>query len=282
MSDPRSIGVFDSGVGGLTVQGAIARILPDENLLYLGDTARVPYGTRSADVVVRYALNNARTMLALEPLKLLVVACNTATAVALPALARELPIPVVGVIEPGAEAAIEHSRGGRILVLGTSGTVRSGAYPRAFASRGHTGEVMVRACPLLVPLVEEGWTEGPIPRAVVEKYLADVPRDVDTAVLGCTHYPLLRAQIADVLALVVGSAVSVVDGGEVTARRVSEILDANGQRRAPDGTPARRRVFVTDAPEQMTKLAPRFLGHALDAPAELVDVMFDAPGPVER
>jgi len=281
MTDGRAIGVFDSGVGGLTVLGAITRALPDERVLYLGDTARVPYGTRSADVVTRYALNNARTMLHLEPLKLLVVACNTATAVALPALQATLPIPVVGVIEPGALSAIAETRGGRVLVLGTAGTVRSGAYPRAFEKLGHAHPVETRACPLLVPLVEEGWTDGEIPRAVIERYLSDVSRDVDTIVLGCTHYPLLGQSIAEVAARVVGRPVAVVDGGEATARRVKELLDTRDARRDPTDGPLTRRVFVTDAPEQMDALAPRFLGEALGrAPlskAELVDVIFDAP-----
>lgn len=159
MSDDRAIGVFDSGIGGLTVLAAVKRMLPDEPTVYLGDTARVPYGTRSADVVVRYARNNARTMQALAELKLLVVACNTASAVALPALEKLLPFPVLGVIGPGAEAALARTRGGRILVLGTPGTIRSGAYPRAFAAQGREHDVTGAACPLLVPLVEEGWTD---------------------------------------------------------------------------------------------------------------------------
>lgn len=272
MADPRAIGVFDSGVGGLTVLSALFRHLPEEGLVYLGDTARVPYGTRSPEVVVRYALNNARTLLSKAELKLLVVACNTASAVALEALREALPIPVVGVIEPGARAALSATRGGTIAVLGTAGTVRSEAYPKALRRLGHEGEVVGRACPLLVPLVEEGWTSGEVVDRILDRYLEDLPADTDTAVLGCTHYPLLRDAIAEAFARRRGGPVTVVDGAEVTALEVKALLDEAG-RRAEEEAPVRR-FFVTDAPEQMAALAPRFLGQEIPKEAvELVDVV---------
>lgn len=274
MTDPRAIGVFDSGVGGLTVLSSLLRHLPDEPLVYLGDTARVPYGSRSADVVVRYALNNARTLLAQVDLKLLVVACNTASAVALPALREALPIPVLGVIEPGARAAIAASRGGAVAVLGTAGTVRSRAYPLALEKLGYAGPVVSRACPLLVPLVEEGWTEGEVTDRVLDRYLEELPADVDTAVLGCTHYPLLRDALQRAFARRDKGDVAIVDGAEATALEARALLAETGARAAEAPPP---RFFVTDAPEQMAHLAPRFLGAAVDpGSVELVDVIMEA------
>lgn len=273
MTDDRAIGVFDSGVGGLTVLRALAEALPSEPTVYLGDTARVPYGTRSADAVVRYALNNARTLLETADLKLLVVACNTASAVALGPLADALPIPVVGVIEPGARAALEASQGGDILVLGTAGTVRSLAYPRALEAAGFHGTVSTRACPLLVPLVEEGWTEGAVTDQVLDRYLADLDVHIDAVLLGCTHYPLLKGSIEKALVRVRGNPVSVVDGGRATAAEVKTLLEREGWLAKANPLPARR-FLVTDAPEQMAMLAPRFLGQPLlAAEVELVDVI---------
>src|SRR3954465_13682954 len=203
----RPIGVFDSGVGGLTVLRALLARLPNESTIYLGDTARVPYGTRSPEVVTRYALLCARH-LAAQGIKMLVVACNTVSADSLPALAEALPIPVVGVIEPGAQLAAARTRGGAIAVLGTPATVASGAYQRALARLAPLSPVIARACPLFVPLAEEGWTDGEVPRLIAERYLADLRRArIDTAVLGCTHYPLLAPAIAEVL----GPQVAIVD-----------------------------------------------------------------------
>jgi glutamate racemase len=278
VTDPRAIGVFDSGVGGLTVLHALLEHLPDEPTVYLGDTARVPYGTRGADVVTRYALNNARTLLAATDLKLLIVACNTASAVALPALVRELPVPVLGVIEPGARAAIETSRGGSVLVLGTAGTVRSLAYPRALEAWGFAGDVHSRACPLLVPLVEEGWTESEVTDRVLDHYLEGIDPDVAAVVLGCTHYPLLRPAIERALERATGRAVPVVDGAQATAREAKTLLSNTSALRESDGPAPRRRFLVTDSPEQMSFLAPRFLGRPLlRDQVELVDVLMTAP-----
>src|SRR5688572_8734830 len=218
MADQRPIGVFDSGVGGLTVLRAVKARLPGEATVYLGDTARVPYGTRSAETVVKYAINNARTLVAQADVKALVVACNTVSAVALDALRAEFGtrMPVLGVIEPGARAALAATKGGTIVVLGTAGTVRSGAYARVVAALGSSARVLARACPLLVPLVEEGWTDGDVPRLVVKEYLNDLPPDTDTVVLGCTHYPLLRP----VLRRALPERIALVDGAEATAREL--------------------------------------------------------------
>lgn len=271
MADERPIGVFDSGVGGLTVLRALRERLPHESTVYLGDTARVPYGTRSAATVEKYALNNARTLLALGDIKALVVACNTATAVALPALTAALPVPVLGVIEPGARAALAATRGGTIVVLGTAGTVRSQAYPRALHALGHQGDVLARACPLLVPLVEEGWLEGEIPRLVVEQYLRDLPGDTDTVVMGCTHYPLLRP----VLRAALPERVALVDGAVATAAELATLLSERGLART--GKAPSHRLLVTDAPEQLARLSQSFLGHAVHASdVELVDVIMSA------
>ena len=252
----QSVGIFDSGVGGLTVLRALRALLPEESTVYLGDTARVPYGTRSPETVVRYALNNAAFLTRAASLKLLVVACNTASAVALPALKARLEVPVVGVIEPGAAAAASASRSGRVAVIGTRGTIRSGAYQRALAACNPDIRVEARACPLLVPLAEEGWLEGELTRQVVSRYIGDLPGlGVDTLVLGCTHYPILRPDIASV----VGPNVTLVDSAEATAREVARRLSSMGAR-APSGQTPHHRMFVTDVPEAFHALARRFLG----------------------
>lgn len=252
MSDARAIGVFDSGVGGLTVLAAIHRRLPGEPTVYLGDTARVPYGSKSPEVVLRYSRNCARFLMG-QQLKLLVVACNTASAHALPALQAELPVPVIGVVEPGARTAAALTRSGRIGVIGTAGTIASGAYQRALAAAGTIGEVTARACPLFVPLAEEGWLDGDIPALVAERYLGELRGTIDTLVLGCTHYPLLRTTIASVL-----PGVTLVDSAEATAAAVG---DALARSLAPAGTVPARRYFVTDLPGRFPGVAARFLGH---------------------
>ena len=267
-NDPEApIGLFDSGVGGLTVLRAIEAKLPHEHTVYLGDTARVPYGTRSAEVISRYALLNARH-LAAQGIKALVVACNTVSAHSLPLLARTLPIPVIGVIEPGARAAAKASRGGAIAVLGTPSTVSSGAYQSALQRLVPLASVIARACPLFVPLAEEGWVDGEVPRLVAERYLGDLRRSVDTVVLGCTHYPLLSRVIAEV----VGPKVAVVDGAEATAQATLELLTAQGLLRPAGARSSQRRVLCTDLPERFRAVAQRFLGRPV-ADVELVDLV---------
>jgi glutamate racemase len=255
------IGIFDSGVGGLTVQRAIIDRLPSVDTLYLGDTARVPYGTKSADTVTQYSLRNAR-FLAGHGIELLVVACNTASAWAIPALRRELSLPVLGVVEPGARAAAAASRTGRIGVIGTQGTVASGAYQAAIRAARPDAEVTARACPLFVPLAEEGWTDpaDPIVRGVAARYLAPLAEaQVDALVLGCTHYPLLEAAVREAL-----PGVLLVDSADAIAAEVRARFAGNGR----EGV---HRFFVTDAPDRFLAVAGRFLGRAV-ASAEHVDV----------
>lgn len=257
------IGIFDSGVGGLTVQRAVLDALPAVETVYLGDTARVPYGTKSAETVTQYSLRNAR-FLARHEIDLLVVACNTASAVALPALRAELAVPVVGVVEPGALAAARASRSGRIGVIGTQGTVSSGAYQAAIRRARPDAEVIARPCPLFVPLAEEGWTDpaDEIVAGVVRRYLAPLREaGIDTLVLGCTHYPLLEAAIAEAM-----PGVALVDSARAIATVVRERFGE-----AAEGAPAAHRFFVTDAPEKFLAVAGRFLGRPVEA-AEHVDV----------
>lgn len=256
-----AIGIFDSGVGGLTVLACVARNLPEESTIYLGDTARVPYGTKSADTVIRYA--RACTAILREcGIKLLVVACNTASAYAVEALRQELEIPVLGVIMPGARVAVRNTRNKRIGVIGTVGTVQSGAYVRAITPLEPEAKVFSRACPLFVPLAEEGWTDGDVPRQVARAYLGELAaRDIDTLVLGCTHYPLLKNVIAEVM----GEGVALVDSAEATAQVVGETLAANGMLAdrisAQAGRTPKRRFLVSDAPEGFAEIGKRFLGH---------------------
>ncbi len=256
------IGIFDSGVGGLTVQKAIFERLPGLDTIYLGDTARVPYGSKSPEVVTQYSLRNARFLVARE-VDLLVVACNTASAVALPALREELSIPVLGVVEPGARAAARASRSGRIGVIGTSGTVASGAYQRAIRAARPEAEVIACACPLFVPLAEEGWTDpdDEVVRAIARRYLAPLARaGVDVLVLGCTHYPLLKGALAKELPGVV-----LVDSAGAIAAEVAERLPGHL------GGASSHRFFVTDTPDRFLTVAERFLGRPVAA-AEQVDI----------
>ncbi|MDD2856203.1 MAG: glutamate racemase, partial [Desulfuromonadaceae bacterium] len=216
----KSIGIFDSGVGGLTVLREIMHLLPQEDTLYFGDTARVPYGTKSPETVARYA-DEIASFLVKRDIKLLVVACNTASSVALPLLNSHFSIPVVGVIEPGARRAVQVTRSGKIGVIGTAGTIGSSAYTRAIKRLKPDAEVLTCACPLFVPLAEEGWTDNNVARLTAEIYLSGLKESpIDTLVLGCTHYPLLKKIIAEVM----GPAVTLVDSAEETALTVKEIL----------------------------------------------------------
>jgi glutamate racemase len=267
------IGVFDSGIGGLTVFDALRRTLPTgERLLYLGDTARVPYGTKSDETVIRYALEGAR-FLARRGMKTLVVACNTMSAIALPALERAIEVPVIGVIAPGAAAACRATKSRAVAVIGTSATIKSGAYARAIASLMPEAVVTSRACPMFVPLAEEGWVDNDVSRATARAYLGDLENSgIDTLVLGCTHYPLLRGVIAEA----VGRGVTLVDSAEATAAVVRRRLEEEGLL-AGGGSPSRRpaaqdHFYVTDSSERFREVGARFLGHPLER-LELVDLM---------
>lgn len=254
----QAIGIFDSGVGGLTVQREIIRALPQEDTIYFGDTARVPYGTKSPETVARYAHEISRFLLHKE-IKLLVVACNTASAVALPGLKRALNIPVVGVIEPGARRAVAVTRSGRVGVIGTAGTIRSSAYSRAIKRLKPDCEVLTRACPLFVPLAEEGWVDNQVARLTAQAYLADLQEaGIDTLVLGCTHYPLLKPLIADIM----GPSVALVDSAEETARTVADILKQHGMLR-PETEQGNHHYYVSDIPAGFIRVGNRFLGGKL-------------------
>jgi glutamate racemase len=255
------IGVFDSGVGGLTVVKSLRARLPNERIVYLGDTARIPYGTRSPATVERYALQNVRFLDTLG-IKALVIACNTATALALPRLRALAPdLPTVGVIQPGARRAVETSHTKRIGVIGTEATVGSGVYEREILARAPEAKVVARACPLFVALAEEGWTtHAEATRLVAERYLEPFREaGVDTLVLGCTHYPILRSVIAGVM----GESVALIDSGEAAAEDVADALFANGIAREEAGAPDMR-FFVTDAAERFRRVAERFLEAPLD------------------
>ena len=278
MNTSLPIGIFDSGVGGLTVYRALHEHLPNERFVYLGDTARVPYGTKSLATVERYAVENAR-FLAAHGIKLLVVACNTASALALPAIRSALKIDVVGVIGPGARAAVKQtmsppSRSGyrpdgdratrRVGVIATESTVASGAYAQAIRKVDDTVEVIERACPLFVPLAEEGWADNDVAQTIAETYLSDLRSKIDTLVLGCTHYPILR----EVIQKSVGDDVKLIDSGEATAAEVKSLLKEKGLARATLPTGALERhlcddldhFYVTDAAERFARVAERFLG----------------------
>ncbi|MBI2355159.1 MAG: glutamate racemase [Deltaproteobacteria bacterium] len=254
----QAIGIFDSGVGGLTVLREIFRALPQEDTIYFGDTARVPYGTKSPETVARYA-HEITSFLVRRDIKLLVVACNTASAVALNGLKRQFPIPVVGVIEPGARRAVEVSRSGRIGVIGTAATIKSSAYTRAIKRLNPGAEVLTRSCPLFVPLAEEGWTDNEVARLTARNYLLELKEaGVDTLVLGCTHYPLLKPVIAETM----GSDVTLVDSAEETARTVAAILAKKDLLR-PAAEKGNHHYFVSDIPAGFIRVGNRFLGGRL-------------------
>ena len=272
MTDLRSrpLGVFDSGLGGLTVVRAIRAALPAERLVYLGDTARVPYGTRSAHTVVRYARGCASRLMQ-HDIKLLIVACNTVSAVALDVLRIELDRPVFGVIGPGARAGVRASSSGRIGVLSTRGTARSGAYVRAAASLSSRVEVSVVPAPLLVSFAEEGVVEGELARLAIHRYLEPlVAKGIDSLVLGCTHFPLLAPLISEELKQLSGRSIPVVDSAGAAARELRDFLqardlDARGSAAAGSADSAcDLRLLVTDRPESFEELAGRFLGTSVD------------------
>jgi glutamate racemase len=273
MPDPRPIGVFDSGMGGLTVLRALAWQLPKERYLYLGDTARLPYGTKSTETVQAYALQATRLLIQ-EGVKMVVVACNTASAVALQPLAEALaPVPVIGVIEPGARAGVAATRNDHIAVIATEGTVKGGAYPRAICALRRAVKVVQQPCQVFVALAEEGWTGSAVTLGAAQSYLDPLfrgPRAPDTLVLGCTHFPVL----ADAIRQVVGTDVTIVDSAATTAAAVADALATNGMaRESGAGEAPQLRFFATDSPERFARVGAIFLGQPIDAAAvELIDL----------
>ncbi|NLP05185.1 glutamate racemase [Candidatus Fermentibacteria bacterium] len=252
------VGIFDSGVGGLTVVREIQRQLPRESVVYFGDTARVPYGSKSPETVIRFSKELASFLLS-KGVKMIVAACNTASSVSLPALEEFCPVPVIGVIEPGARAAAASTRNGIVGVIGTLGTISSGAYQNALRGIEGVKAVVAQPCPLLVPLVEEGWLDHEITTRVVEEYMKPLKSEgIDTLVLGCTHYPLLKPVFGRVL----GPGVTLVDSAEAAAaavaRRLGEDVEGMPGERAPD-----YRFYVSDIPLKFQEIAQRFLGRSI-------------------
>jgi len=271
MSDPRPIGVFDSGIGGLTVVKALRELLPNEDIFYLGDTARVPYGGKSATTVERYSLEMA-DMLLEENVKLVVIACNSASAVALGRLEQTLSVPVIGVIKPGAQAAVAATRSQHVGVIGTRATIKSGAYERELRALNPDISVTARACPLLVPLIEEGWLDDGLTDHVIARYLGPLTQEgVDTLVLGCTHYPLL----ADAIGRFLAGKAKLVDSAHTCAKAVEQLLDRHSLR-ASRGGAASLQVALTDAPDTFLAVARRALQLEIGE-VQLREVLHRAP-----
>lgn len=253
------VGVFDSGIGGLTVAKEVIRQLPHESVIYFGDTARVPYGPKSPDTVRRYSREIA-AFLRDEGVKTIVIACNTATAHALTVLREEMDMPVIGVVEPGARAAVAATRGGTIGVIGTAGTIKSGAYERAIRALDPDVAIVAKACPLLVPLVEEGWMDHEATTLVIREYLEPMlAAHIDTLVLGCTHYPLLKSLLADLL----GPDVRLIDSAEETAAETARTLVSSNLATTGDADPTYR-FIASDDPLQFLQLGQRFLGGTME------------------
>lgn len=239
------IGIFDSGVGGLTVLKALRKLLPSENLIYFGDTARVPYGSKSHRTIIRYSLQNTRLLQRFK-VKMVVVACNTSSAHALDILREEFPFPVVGVVEPGAREAVKLSKTGKIGVIGTEATIKSGAYRKAIVSLDPFCQVYQKACPLFVPLIEEGWLNDTITKQVAERYLQELlEKNIDTLVLGCTHYPLIKGILSDIC-----GSVKLVDSAHAVAKEVEKLLPARSREKRGS-----IRILVSDKTERFERIA---------------------------
>jgi glutamate racemase len=252
------IGIFDSGVGGLTVVKQLKKLLPNEALIYFGDTARIPYGTKSPRLIQQYALEDALFLLQFD-IKLLVIACNTASALALDVLLENLKIPVLGVVTPGAEAAVKETLEGKIGVLGTSATINSDMYAKEITKRNPNARISSQPCPLLVPLIEEGWINDEITALTLKKYLKQPLEDkVDTIIMGCTHYPLLETAIQKVT----GGGVRLIDSGKETARKVKELLKKSGLLNI-ESKAKESQFYVSDIPDKFEEIGSLFLGEKL-------------------
>lgn len=253
--DNRPIGVFDSGIGGLTVAKEIFSLLPNESVIYFGDTARVPYGPKSPDTVLHYS-REAAAFLMSKNIKMLIIACNTATAHAAEELSAELSVPVIGVVEPGARTAARTTKSGRIGVIGTAGTIASGAYDLAVRRLVEDARVYAQPCPLFVPLIEEGWQQHEATKLVAREYLKPLhEQDVDVLILGCTHYPLL----ADVISETLGPSVALVDSAHETAAEVKQVLSDRSLLRTAESTPTHA-FYASDSPMRFKEVGRQFLG----------------------
>lgn len=257
----KAIGIFDSGIGGLTVLKALGEVLPQEHLIYLGDTARVPYGNKSRETITRYSVENTHFLIQ-SGVKMIVVACNTASAYSVAELQKNFSIPILGVLEPGAKAAVAMTQSQEIGVIGTEGTISSASYPKAIHAIDSKIRVWGVACPLFVPLVEEGWTQDEITEQVAKKYLAPLLKTpIDTLILGCTHYPLLREMIRKVMS----SKVQLVDSAQETARTVQKILvEKKLEKPSDNGSKGLQTFFVTDSPDRFKQVGKSFLNRPLD------------------
>ncbi len=262
------IGVFDSGVGGLTVAREIIRQIPNEKIIYFGDTARVPYGSKSKETVTRFSEQIVRFLRTFQ-VKTIVVACNTASACALDALERDIDIPIIDVVKPGAKAAWEATRNGRIGVIGTEATIGSQIYTKYIQNLNRDITIYGKACPLFVPLVEEGLLEDPVTDEIARRYLTElIDIDIDTVILGCTHYPLLSEAIGRAM----GPGVTLINSGEEAALALAGALEKTGALCAP-GQRRSAEFYVTDAPENFSTVAELFLGHSVEGTR--VDITFD-------
>lgn len=266
--DNRYIGVFDSGLGGLTVVRELMHILPDENIVYFGDTGRVPYGTRSDETIIKYVTDDIRFLLK-QNIKLIVCACGTASSVALEVVAPRFDVPIIGVVAPAAERAALSSKNGRIGVLGTPGTINSRKYEFSILARRPEARVFSVACPLFVPLVENGHTNTQVTRLVADEYLAPLKdKDLDTIVLGCTHYPLLKECIRDIM----GEGIQLINPGEETARITAALLESEGMLSGAPLGDKQYKFFVTDSPGSFSRLGGMFLNRNLDYEVHKVSV----------
>lgn len=253
MRAERPIGIFDSGLGGLTVFKAVRRALPKENIIYFGDTAHVPYGSKSAETVINYSLEIA-LFLSQKNIKLLVIACNSASAMTVGAVRKALKIPVLEVIIPGAKAALSRTKTGRIAVIGTEATIKSGAYRRALKKLGKASAIFEKACPMFVPLIEEGWWHKPVTKLVAREYLSPLKKhNIDTIILGCTHYPVIKKTIRQIL----GAKVAMVDSAESVAAEVLRVLSANKILKSSGRGKAV--IYASDAPQRFKRLAKNIL-----------------------
>jgi glutamate racemase len=259
MSDSRPIGIFDSGVGGLTVFSEVEKALPKEEIIYFGDTARVPYGTKSKETITRFSVENVEFLMK-HNVKLVLVACNTASSLSLDFLKRCFRVPIIGVIEPGARNAVSSTRNNKIGVVGTNATIISGAYEKAVKKINSRISVYSQSCPLFVPLVEEGWIDDKVTYDVASIYLKGLKgKGVDTLILGCTHYPLLK----NIMKKFMGSKVSLVDSATEVAKEAKFILDASGLLNENPGK-KRHKFFVSDEPGPFIRLSERFLKRKME------------------
>ena len=260
------VGVFDSGIGGLTVAREIMRNLPSEKIVYFGDTARVPYGSKSRETVIRYSRQIVH-FLETQQVKAIVIACNTASALALDTIEKEIDLPIIGVVKPGAQMAVETTQNKRVGVIATESTIQSGLYQQLITEADPAITVYGKPCPLFVPLVEEGWTKDPITEEVARRYLAEIlDKDIDTLIMGCTHYPLLTEIIADIMS----PGVTLIDSGAAAARVLRQTLSDRGALAQRDhGTLT---LYASDRPEDFGALAGQFLRRPLESAVQHVDI----------